>query len=57
RRFGNEQEEGDPCSLFLHTSKQAIGPFLIHFTNIYLSDLTGDPCSLYLISFFLDATL
>ncbi|XP_018421690.1 PREDICTED: store-operated calcium entry regulator STIMATE-like [Nanorana parkeri] len=43
---------------FFDTSKQAIGALFIHFTNVFLSDLTEeDPCSLYLMHFLLDATL
>ncbi|CAH2275544.1 store-operated calcium entry regulator STIMATE-like [Pelobates cultripes] len=43
---------------FYDTSKQGIGALFIHFTNIFLSELTEeDPCSLYLMNFLLDATL
>lgn len=43
---------------FFDTSKQAIGALFIHFTNVFLSNLTEvDPCSLYLMHFLLDATL
>ncbi|XP_012986465.3 musculoskeletal embryonic nuclear protein 1 isoform X2 [Melopsittacus undulatus] len=59
KRFREPKHERRPWRIwFLDTSKQAIGMLFIHFTNVYLSDLTGeDPCSLYLINFLLDATL
>ncbi|XP_038597343.1 store-operated calcium entry regulator STIMATE-like [Tachyglossus aculeatus] len=59
KRFKEPEEERRPWRIwFYDTSKQAIGALFIHFTNIYLSDLTEkDPCSLYLMNFLLDATL
>ncbi|XP_069499642.1 store-operated calcium entry regulator STIMATE isoform X1 [Ambystoma mexicanum] len=59
KRFREPKHERRPWRIwFLDTSKQAIGMLFIHFANVYLSELTGgDPCSLYLINFLLDATL
>ncbi|XP_021240362.1 store-operated calcium entry regulator STIMATE-like [Numida meleagris] len=59
KRCKEPKEERRPWRIWLYdTSKQAIGAIVIHFANIFLSDLTGkDPCSLYLINFILDATL
>ncbi|KAE8616631.1 hypothetical protein XENTR_v10008847 [Xenopus tropicalis] len=59
KRFREPKEERRPWKIwFYDTSKQAIGALFIHFTNVFLSDLTEeDPCSLYLMNFLLDATL
>ncbi|XP_077118926.1 store-operated calcium entry regulator STIMATE-like [Ranitomeya variabilis] len=59
KRWREPKEERRPWRIWLFdTSKQAIGALFIHFTNIFLSNLTEeDPCSLYLINFLLDATL
>ncbi|XP_010712152.1 store-operated calcium entry regulator STIMATE-like isoform X1 [Meleagris gallopavo] len=59
KRFKEPKEERRPWRIWIYdTSKQVIGALFIHFTNIFLSDLTEeDPCSLYLINFILDATL
>ncbi|KAM4035158.1 store-operated calcium entry regulator STIMATE-like [Anomaloglossus baeobatrachus] len=59
KRWREPKEERRPWRIwFFDTSKQAIGALFIHFTNIFLSDLTEeDPCSLYLMNFLLDATL
>lgn len=59
KRWKEPKEERRPWRIwFYDTSKQAIGALFIHFTNIFLSDLTEeDPCSLYLMIFLLDATL
>lgn len=59
KRWKEPKEERRPWRIwFFDTSKQAIGALFIHFTNVFLSDLTEeDPCSLYLMNFLLDATL
>ncbi|KAM4677325.1 store-operated calcium entry regulator STIMATE-like [Discoglossus pictus] len=59
KRCQEPKEERRPWRIwFYDTSKQAIGALFIHFTNIFLSELTEeDPCSLYLMNFLLDATL
>ncbi|XP_044132673.1 store-operated calcium entry regulator STIMATE-like [Bufo gargarizans] len=59
KRWREPKEERRPWRIwFFDTSKQAIGALFIHFTNVFLSDLTEeDPCSLYLMNFLLDATL
>ncbi|NP_001079896.2 transmembrane protein 110, like L homeolog [Xenopus laevis] len=59
KRCREPKEERRPWKIwFYDTSKQAIGALFIHFTNVFLSDLTEkDPCSLYLMNFLLDATL
>ncbi|KAM3924377.1 store-operated calcium entry regulator STIMATE-like [Leptodactylus fuscus] len=59
KRWREPKEERRPWRIwFFDTSKQAIGAVFIHFTNVFLSDLTEqDPCSLYLMNFLLDATL
>ncbi|KAM8972137.1 store-operated calcium entry regulator STIMATE-like [Pelodytes ibericus] len=59
KRWKEPKDERRPWKIwFYDTSKQAIGALFIHFTNVYLSDLTEeDPCSLYLMNFLLDATL
>ncbi|KAG9489880.1 hypothetical protein GDO78_005675 [Eleutherodactylus coqui] len=59
KRWQEPKEERRPWRIwFFDTSKQAIGALFIHFTNVFLSDLTEeDPCSLYLMNFLLDATL
>ncbi|OCT87214.1 store-operated calcium entry regulator STIMATE [Xenopus laevis] len=59
KRCREPKEERRPWKIwFYDTSKQAIGALFIHFTNVFLSDLTEeDPCSLYLMHFLLDATL
>ncbi|KAM4748919.1 store-operated calcium entry regulator STIMATE-like [Rhinophrynus dorsalis] len=59
KRCREPKEERRPWRIwFFDTSKQAIGALFIHFTNVFLSELTDeDPCSLYLMNFILDATL
>ncbi|XP_069834867.1 store-operated calcium entry regulator STIMATE-like isoform X2 [Dendropsophus ebraccatus] len=59
KRWKEPKEERRPWIIwFFDTSKQAIGSLFIHFTNVFLSNLTEqDPCSLYLMNFLLDATL
>ncbi|XP_056425825.1 store-operated calcium entry regulator STIMATE-like [Hyla sarda] len=59
KRWREPKEERRPWRIwFFDTSKQAIGALFIHFTNVFLSNLTEqDPCSLYLMNFLLDATL
>uniref|UniRef100_A0A8C5MR83 Store-operated calcium entry regulator STIMATE n=1 Tax=Leptobrachium leishanense TaxID=445787 RepID=A0A8C5MR83_9ANUR len=58
KRCSEPEDERRPWRIwFYDTSKQAIGALFIHFTNVFLSDLTEDPCSLYLMHFLLDATL
>lgn len=59
KRWREPKEWRRPWRIWLFdTSKQAIGALFIHFTNVFLSDLTEmDPCSLYLMHFLLDATL
>ncbi|XP_053572403.1 store-operated calcium entry regulator STIMATE-like [Bombina bombina] len=59
KRFQEPKDQRRPWRIwFYDTSKQAIGALFIHFTNVFLSDLTEeDPCSLYLMNFLLDATL
>ncbi|XP_053321402.1 store-operated calcium entry regulator STIMATE-like [Spea bombifrons] len=59
KRFKEPKDQRRPWRIwFYDTSKQAIGALFIHFTNVFLSDLTEeDPCSLYLMNFLLDATL
>ncbi|XP_075711201.1 store-operated calcium entry regulator STIMATE-like [Rhinoderma darwinii] len=59
KRWKEPKEERRPWRIwFYDTSKQAIGALFIHFTNVFLSELTEeDPCSLYLMNFLLDATL
>ncbi|XP_072003523.1 store-operated calcium entry regulator STIMATE-like [Engystomops pustulosus] len=59
KRWREPNEERRPWKIwFYDTSKQAFGALFIHFTNVFLSDLTEeDPCSLYLMNFLLDASL
>ncbi|XP_069618448.1 store-operated calcium entry regulator STIMATE-like [Ranitomeya imitator] len=62
KRWREPKEERRPWRIWsFDTSKQAIGALFIHFTNIFLSNLTEeDPCCLYLYctdNFLLDATL
>ncbi|MEE6481645.1 hypothetical protein FKM82_012925 [Ascaphus truei] len=59
KRCQEPKEERRPWRIwFYDTSKQAIGSLFIHFTNVFLSNLTEeDPCTLYLMNFLLDATL
>ncbi|XP_075064692.1 store-operated calcium entry regulator STIMATE-like [Mixophyes fleayi] len=59
KRWREPKEERRPWRIWcFDTSKQAIGALFIHFTNVFLSQLTEeDPCSLYLMHFLLDATL
>ncbi|XP_063782886.1 store-operated calcium entry regulator STIMATE-like [Pseudophryne corroboree] len=59
KRWREPKEERRPWRIwFFDTSKQAVGALFIHFTNVFLSQLTEeDPCSLYLMHFLLDATL
>ncbi|CAK9297493.1 unnamed protein product [Gordionus sp. m RMFG-2023] len=43
---------------FFDTSKQAIGALVIHFANIFLSDIFhGDPCTWYITNFLMDSTV
>ncbi|KAG8440041.1 hypothetical protein GDO86_006002 [Hymenochirus boettgeri] len=58
KRWRESKEERRPWRIwFYDTSKQAFGALFIHFTNVFLSDLTKeDPCTLYLMNFLLDAT-
>ncbi|KAM5172044.1 store-operated calcium entry regulator STIMATE-like [Mantella aurantiaca] len=59
KRWKEPKEQRRPWRIWLFdASKQAIGALFIHFTNVFLSDLTEeDPCTLYLMHFLLDATL
>lgn len=59
KRFCEPKQERRPWLVwFFDTSKQALGALLIHFANVYLSDVfKGDPCTWYVISFLLDSTL
>ncbi|XP_068132154.1 store-operated calcium entry regulator STIMATE-like [Hyperolius riggenbachi] len=59
KRWREPKEERRPWRIWVFdTSKQGIGALFIHFTNVFLSELTKeDPCSLYLMHFLLDATL
>ncbi|RUS84434.1 hypothetical protein EGW08_007818 [Elysia chlorotica] len=42
---------------FFDTSKQGVGAAVLHFANLYLSEVfQGDPCTWYFISFLLDST-
>ncbi|XP_072026629.1 store-operated calcium entry regulator STIMATE-like [Amphiura filiformis] len=43
---------------FYDTSKQALGASVIHFANVFLSDIfQGDPCTWYIVYFLLDSTV
>ncbi|XP_035824364.1 store-operated calcium entry regulator STIMATE [Aplysia californica] len=43
---------------FFDTSKQGVGAAVLHFANLFLSDVfKGDPCTWYFISFLLDSTV
>ncbi|BFZ08225.1 hypothetical protein BsWGS_11264 [Bradybaena similaris] len=43
---------------FFDTSKQGVGAAVLHFANLFLSDVfQGDPCTWYFISFLLDSTV
>ncbi|KAK0049864.1 transmembrane protein 110 [Biomphalaria pfeifferi] len=43
---------------FFDTSKQGVGAAVLHFANLFLSEVfQGDPCTWYFISFLLDSTV
>lgn len=59
KRFREPKDKRRPLKIwFFDTSKQAIGALVIHFANVYLSQLfTGDPCTWYFINYLLDSTV
>ncbi|GFR84327.1 store-operated calcium entry regulator STIMATE [Elysia marginata] len=59
KRYCEPQHSRRPWIIwFFDTSKQGVGAAVLHFANLYLSDVfQGDPCTWYFISFLLDSTI
>ncbi|KAH9503762.1 hypothetical protein Btru_066570 [Bulinus truncatus] len=59
KRYCEPQPSRRPWKIwFFDTSKQGVGAAVLHFANLFLSEVfQGDPCTWYFISFLLDSTI